>query len=472
MTGGPQREAWFRQIVESAPSAFIVADAGGCIVFANAEAERMFGAAGEALLGVPVDELVPERYRTAHAGYRNGFLAAAHARPMGAGRDLHARRRDGSEFPVEIGLSPIETPEGRMVLAAIVDVSVRWRLEERFRLAVEAAPSGIVIVDAGGRIALANTQMERMLGYATGELAGQSIEALVPDRLREAHPGYRAAFFARPDSRPMGAGRDLYARRRDGSEIPVEIGLNPLATEEGPLVLAVVVDITARKHAEEIIHASLREKELLLQEVYHRVKNNLQVLGSLLGMQATALGPGPAAAALRESATRVRTMATAHELLYRSDRLGGVEFEPYVRTLAANLLQASDDPAHALRFDLAIEPVSFGIEIAIPLGLIVNELLTNCLKHAYPPGSGGRVRVGLAREPDGRLHLSVRDDGIGLPPGLDPARTNSLGLRLVHALAAQLGGTVEFRGDAGTSASLRFVPGSPSPAIGAVPPGA
>jgi two-component system sensor kinase FixL len=183
---------------------------------------------------------------------------------MGAGRDLYGLRKDGSEFPVEIGLNPIETDEGAMVLSAIVDITERKRLEERFRQVVEAAPNAMVMVNRTGEIVMVNAQSERVFGYSRAELLGQPAEMLVPARFRHHHPGLREAFFANPRARPMGAGRDLYGLRKDGSEFPVEIGLNPIETNEGAMVLSAIVDITERKAAE----MALRESQLALQELH------------------------------------------------------------------------------------------------------------------------------------------------------------------------------------------------------------
>jgi PAS domain S-box-containing protein len=157
---------------------------------------------------------------------------------MGAGRDLYGLKKDGSEFPIEIGLNPIETDEGPMVLSAIVDITSRKRLEERFRQVVESAPNAMVMISASGRIEMVNTQAERVFGYERAELLGQPIEMLVPMRFRDHHPGLRGSFFAGPKPRPMGAGRDLFGLKKDGSEFPIEIGLNPIETDEGPMVLS------------------------------------------------------------------------------------------------------------------------------------------------------------------------------------------------------------------------------------------
>jgi PAS domain S-box-containing protein len=244
-------EEKFRLVVESAPSAMVMINGDGRIVLVNAEAEKLFGYSRDELLGQAIEMLVPERFRNNHPGFRTSFFASPAARSMGVGRDLHGRRKNGSEFPVEIGLNPIETEEGLLVLSAIVDITERKRAEEKFRLVVESAPSAMVMINGEGRIVLVNAEAEKLFGYTREELLDQPIETLVPERFRSNHPGFRTSFFASPAARSMGVGRDLYGRRKNGSEFPVEIGLNPIETEEGLLVLSAIVDLTERKRAEE-----------------------------------------------------------------------------------------------------------------------------------------------------------------------------------------------------------------------------
>src|SRR6266513_813897 len=250
MVAHRQADTRFRAVVESAPSGMVMVDRAGTITLVNQETERLFGYAREELLGQPIEVLVPEQLRDRHPGLRDGFLANPQTRAMGAGRELFGRRKDGGQFPVEIGLNPLETDEGFFVLASVVDITARKRAEARFRAAVESAPSGMVMIDRGGKIILVNREVERLFGYAREELLGQAIELLVPERLRKGHPAYRTGYFGNPEARAMGVGRELYGVRKDGTELPVEIGLNPIETDEGLFVLAPVVDITARKRAE------------------------------------------------------------------------------------------------------------------------------------------------------------------------------------------------------------------------------
>jgi len=243
-------ELTFQLIVESAPNALILVNKEGRIAFVNGQTEKLFGYNRTEVIGQGVEIIIPHRFRERHPGYRNMFFHSPQARAMGAGRELYAMKKDGTEFPVEIGLNPLVTVEGTLVLAAIIDITERKRAEERFRLVVESAPNAMVLVNGDGKITLVNSQTEKLFGFSREELINQGVELLIPFRFKDKHPGFRSAFFAAPQTRSMGAGRDLYAKRKDGTEFPVEIGLNPLETAEGPMVLAAIIDITERKAQE------------------------------------------------------------------------------------------------------------------------------------------------------------------------------------------------------------------------------
>ena len=358
----------FQRVLEAAPDAMVVIDQDGRIAFVNAQTERAFGYSRQEIVGEAVEMLLPERHRAAHVHYRTDYIASPVARVMGDNREVSGRRKDGTELTLEVNLAPIERDRGRLVLAAIRDVSARKRLEadrarlativdssddaiisvtedgtittwnygaqqlfgytaeevvgqgdtrlappdrreeslalreqvrggdrisqfqtvrrrkdgadvhvaltmspfydvvsrtrgfsmvcrditertradERFRLAVEAAPNAMIMMNAERKITLVNSQTERLFGYPREELLGQPIEILVPWRYRAQHPAHVEGFLAAPQLRAMGAGRDLFGLRKDGSEVPVEIGLNPLVNKEGVMVLASVIDITER----------------------------------------------------------------------------------------------------------------------------------------------------------------------------------------------------------------------------------
>jgi PAS domain S-box-containing protein len=397
----------------------VMIDRAGKIILVNREIERLFGYTREELLGQAIELLVPERLRGGHPAYRTGYFGHPEARAMGVGRELYGVRKDGTELPVEIGLNPIETDEGLFVLASVVDITARKRAEARFRAVVESAPSGMVMINREGTIELVNREAERLFGYSREELLGKRIELLVPHRLRERHPGHRTDFFANPQTRAMGAGRDLFGVRKDGIEIPVEIGLNPIETDEGVFVLASVVDITERKRAETELRRSNDELERFAYVASHDLQEPLRMVGSyvqLLGKRYKGKLDADADEFIGYALDGALRMQRLIEDLLAFSRVGtrGAAFVPTevnaVLDRALAHLKLSIDETSATVTCNGLPTVSGD---AGQLEHLFLNLISNALKFrgTAPPD----IRVAAERR-DRDWLFSVRDNGIGIDP--------------------------------------------------------
>lgn len=260
ITALQHREAQLTSLIEAASDAFIVVGASGRIQSVNQQTENLFGYSRMELIDQPIEMLVPDRARDHHPGLRGSYGDHPVARPM-RGRNLSGRRKDGTEFSVDISLTPLNTSQGLLVAAAVRDATERKEAEARFESLLEAAPDAIVVVDDQGIITLANHRATGVFGYTREELVGRPVEMLVPQPNRDRHPNVRRGYVDHPAVRPMGAGLQLWAVRKDGSKFPVDISLSPLETPSGILVSAAVRDITDRVAAEEALRAAKEEAE-------------------------------------------------------------------------------------------------------------------------------------------------------------------------------------------------------------------
>jgi PAS domain S-box-containing protein len=426
VTERKRTEEKVRLAVEAAPTAMIMVDESGTILLVNTQTERLFGYQRGDLVGRSIDMLVPSRHRGDHRKLRAGFADCPETRGMGQGREIYGQRRDGTEVPIEIGLTPIVTQDGLVILSSIVDISERRQAEERFRLAVESSPNGMVMVNTRGEIVLMNAEAERMFGYTREELAGRSIDLLVPERFRTGHAAHRASFGVAPERRLMGAGRDLYGVRKSGSEFPVEIGLNPISTPQGALVLCSIVDITERKLAQEALEARsrelLRSNAELEQFAYvasHDLQEPLRMVASYTSLLAEEYGEKLDDDAklyihfAKDGAERMQQLI--HDLLSYS-RISSrkrmptpVSSSECLDLALANLRMSLDETGSVVhRSEL---PIVLGDRSQI-VDLFQN-LIANAIK--FRRGNPPLIEVS-AETQGGGVKFGVKDNGIGMEP--------------------------------------------------------
>ncbi|MBP2046353.1 histidine kinase dimerization/phosphoacceptor domain -containing protein [Methanobacterium aggregans] len=323
--------------------------------------------------------------------------------------------------------------------------------EMQYRTTINALDDILIVVDHHMQIILFNQTFERMKReFGMGKaLKGQSMfEALpfLPENLKE---DYLKIFET---------GETMITEEYhvvSGVEMVEEVRKIPIFEDEEVVrILTIIRDVTERKNSENRIKASLNEKEALLKEIHHRVKNNMQIISSLLNLQATQVKDESDSDLFKASQDRVRSMALIHAKLYQSDDLSSINFSEYINSLAYSLL-SSYDVSSSVKLNMDLEDISLNIETAIPCGLILNELLTNSIKHAFPNGEG-EIFINLKKGEDDKFQLIVGDDGVGFPEDLDFQKTETLGMQLVMSLINQIDGKIEIERNDGSRFKLIF----------------
>ncbi|RJQ24319.1 MAG: PAS domain S-box protein [Nitrospiraceae bacterium] len=328
--------------------------------------------------------------------------------------------------------------------------------EEKTRLIVNNAFDAIITINAAGVITTWNPRAEMLFGYSEKEMLGVPLTRIMPERFRDAHiRGMKRALSDR-EYKMRGRVYETLGLRSDGRERPVELTIAKWRTGEETFFTGIIRDIAERKTAEEKMRASLREKEVLLREIHHRVKNNLQVISSILHLQSGYVRDEQSLMTLRESSNRIDMMALIHEKLYQSKSLSKIDFREYIGELITSLFLSHGVNMEKIKPEINAEGIFFDINTAIPCGLIIHELVSNCLKYAFPGERSGKITAGLYSDGEGRFTLTVSDDGIGLPEDFDLNKAGTLGLKLVAALTGQLDGTVNVIRNKGTTFKITF----------------
>jgi PAS domain S-box-containing protein len=356
----------------------------------------------------------------------------------------------------EMRLVPSDRGEAEIV-GTLTDISDRKTVESELSLksiALEAAANAVLITDRDGVIQWANPAFETLTGFSRAEALGKNANLL--NSGRQDKDFYRGLWEVILSGRVWQG--EIVNRRKDGALYTEEMTITPVLEESRSIrgFIAIKSDVSERKRALGLLESSLEEKEVLLREIHHRVINNMQLMNSILSLSSQKIVDPSLREQLGGISRRFVAMALVHEQFYTSPDMARIDLLPCLRQLAEGL--SSEFPRFTGRIEVVSdrETVPLSLDKAIPAGLTASELLTNALTHAYPAGSPqGGIRVSLRRVAS-NLELSVRDEGRGLPEGFDPGRSESLGMILVHSLAAQLRGSVEYRSYKGAEGILRF----------------
>ena len=465
----------FETLLEAIPSPIFYKDTDGRYMGCNRAFEETIGKPREVIVGRTVHDVAPRDMADAFSQKDRALIRNPGVQQYEAAiSDADGRLRD-----VVFYKATFTNGHGAVagLVGVMLDVTDLRRMENaladserRYRNLFEKAPIGVFYSTVGGKFIQTNPHLARMLGYDS------------PMELKAAvnRTSIAEALYEDPTRRPEivrevkgDEGWRIYEnryRKKDGSPLIATLLLRKITGDlNGESYLeGFVEDITVRKAMEDRMCRALAEKDVLLREIHHRVKNNLAVIVSLIDMQTSGFSDLRIISSFREFRERVYAMALVHEDLYKSESLARIDAKGYLETLTGDLFEVFG--AGGVHLHLAVDAIPIGIDTAVPCGLIVNELVTNALKYAFPDGRPGGdspsgvcdIRIGLTEAAE-NLILTVSDNGIGLPADLDWQRARSLGLRLVNILARQLKGTLTLAAEAGTTFTLTFAPaGSPA----------
>ena len=452
-----ESEERYRGLFENNHAIMLLIDPdNGAIVDANDAASTYYGWSIEELKMRRIDEIntlkreeVFAEMQLALSEKRNYFL-------------FRHRLADGTIRDVEVYSGPIPLKGKRLLYSIVHDITERKKADQQVKERIKELETLYSLGEIAGKEDLTLDKLYQELTDILPQ--GCQYPEIACSRIVIGDSEFRTNNFAESawmQSAPVKVSGTVVGKIEVGylEEMPKE-GEGPFLKEEKLLIDSIAErlgQITERKLAEKEIRRSLREKETLLAEIHHRVKNNMQIISSLLSLQSRYIEDEKALSLINNCENRIKSMSLVHEKLYLSKDLSEIDFHDYMKDLSARLFQVHRVDSRVVRFSSHITDGLFNIETAIPLGLIINELISNALKHAFPEGGKGNIAVKLTKNTKPEEYtLTVTDDGIGFPEGMDHQSTETFGLQLVEMLAEQLHGTMELDRNKGTSFKIIF----------------
>ncbi|MDM8554672.1 PAS domain S-box protein [Desulfococcaceae bacterium HSG7] len=451
-------EEHMRNIIENMPVMMDAFDDKGVIIAWNRECEHVTGFSKKEIIGNPdVTKLLypDENYRT--------FLLEKSIEYGNKFKNLEwdITCKDGNKKTILwSNISETHPIPGWYSWAVGINISEQKKKEQEIRKlskVVETSSQAVAIIDLETRIVYVNQGLLKNSSFENDELIGKPV-------LRFSDEEGAKLFHEEimPTLLSEGAWQgEISLKRKDGTLFPTDMNCSVICTETGEpeYLVAIYNDITDRKRSEHTIKAALEEKEVLLREIHHRVKNNLQIIISLLNLQSKKITNKIALESLTESNNRIRAMSLIHEILYQSDDLAKIDFETYINRLIKAIVRAFAGSGGNISYSVKVTQIRLSIDDAVPIALIINELLTNIYKYAFPANRRGKVEITLKKSGPQVMELSISDNGIGLPADIDIHHSETLGLQLVSDLAEdQLEGSLQIEHVNGTRFVIKFKP--------------
>jgi PAS domain S-box-containing protein len=456
-----EREAFYRRIIDESVEGFFQSTPDGRFLKANKAIAQILGYKSP-------QDLIKAKQPLAKISYvnpdqRQEYLKLMKEKGQVKGFIFQIRRSDGQVGWLLENARAVRDRKGRTLYfeGHVQDITQLKETERalaesqaRLESLIDAASDLIYFKDNDRRYVIINRSFEKTLGLKKEVVLGRRDEEILPADL--------AAQCRQSDeevlnSRKITVREEIMQTGRK-KKVVFETIKSPVLAPDGSIagLVGISRDISARKKAEAELRSLVREKETLLREIHHRVKNNMQVISSLLNLQAQKIEDLKAREAFQECQERIRSMALIHDQLYQQESLHWIEFSSYLRNLVTHLFHVYQIDAHLIKLRLETEPAPLSLNTAIPCGLIVNELVTNALKHAFLPGEKGEIVISLKQKENGHYLLRIKDTGRGLPQDINLKEPASLGLQIVTILVNQIGGQLEFKVDGGTEFLITF----------------